>query len=204
LIGFNPHSCTRSDSRFRGWYGFRPMFQFTHPYRVWLSFPCIQPSISIHTSVQDVTQVWERFVGIVPVSIHTSVQGWLCGFWLFFVFFVFQSTHPHGVWLCQNFSKYTWTVSIHTPVQGVTKIKNYFVSDGCSFNPHTRIVTKQWQTIVIISWVSCTRCDIKISIESTVPNVSIHTPVQGATCRTRKPWNILEFQSTHLYKVRQS
>ena len=76
-------------------------------------------------------------------------------------------------------------VSIHTPIQGVTRVPVLSQVEAASFNPHTH-----------------TGCDLeKISADVPQAEVSIHTPIQGVTSEYAKKTEIPKFQSTHPYRV---
>ena len=119
---------------------------------------------------------------------------------------MFQSTHPYRVWLlpallCPNlwcFNPHTHTgcddslaatfftcsVSIHTPIQGVTAVRQA-PPNGLRVSIHTPI---QGVTVTVKS--------LRLGVQ-----VSIHTPIQGVTGDYRVCVLAHLFQSTHPYRV---
>ena len=99
---------------------------------------------------------------------------------------VFQSTHPYRVWLILAYSDIKFCgVSIHTPIQGVTRRRSRYLSLSVSFNPHTH-----------------TGCDMR--------SLSLNKPIFGF--QSTHPYRVWLwvggvciftplFQSTHPYRV---
>ena len=97
----------------------------------------------------------------------------------------FQSTHPYRVWpwLLRLPSARCW-VSIHTPIQGVT----------CVAFPSCLILVVSIHTpIQGVTQSEMARVGSRY--------VSIHTPIQGVTIPKSVYWSIMQFQSTHPYRV---
>ena len=160
-----------------------PAFQSTHPYRVWLeTLPCRRS----HTMFQSTHpyRVWPTLRRLkAELGLFQSTHPyrvWLARPVSRWKTWRFQSTHPYRVWLhyqtfkfrksCFNPHTHTgcdkkrknpdnvYIVSIHTPIQGVTRNWNHikyltrfqsthpyrvwpsppsFFSEPPSFNPHT-------------------------------------------------------------------
>ena len=185
---FNPHTHTGCD-------------------RSVVTEPMLTVSFNPHTHTGcDVGRLKARVVFLV--SIHTPIQGVtpsLCN-----SIFVnqFQSTHPYRVWLscryirqgCGGFNPHTHTgcdlmpdvdsilptVSIHTPIQGVTlTYDNEHIPYLVSIHTPIQGVTRAG------SWLpGSSRVSIHTPIQGVtrqmvlfrlVPRVSIHTPIQGVT-----------------------
>ena len=119
----------------------------------------------------------------------------------------FQSTHPYRVWpwLLRLPSARCW-VSIHTPIQGVTQgFRHFRFWEFVSI--HTPI-----QGVTCVAFPSC--LILVVSIHTPIQGVtqsemarvgsryvSIHTPIQGVTIPKSVYWSIMQFQSTHPYRV---
>ena len=142
------------------------MFQSTHPYRVWLGF---QVKLLFFFSFQSTHpyRVW-----LIPEMDSIGMQQ-------------FQSTHPYRVWpKVHRDPRRHWDVSIHTPIQGVTRSAWGWMSPFPCFNPHTH-----------------TGCDSYAGQHYAPGGVSIHTPIQGVTKDCGLKFADMEFQSTHPYRV---
>ena len=163
---------------------------------------------------------------------------------------MFQSTHPYRVWLNLNrlilvlrsFNPHTHTgcdvssaalnyeqkVSIHTPIQGVTRCSCCGASSTRCFNPHTHtgcdlLIPLLYHPLVLFqsthpyrvwpnSSTSCTTwwsfnphthtgCDEYDLCQYEHNQVSIHTPIQGVTKHRKPMFPGMVFQSTHPYRV---
>ena len=80
-----------------------------------------------------------------------------------------NSFNPHthtGCDIANDFYRYAKWVSIHTPIQGVTRMMSSNLLMMICFNPHTH-----------------TGCDLVIISYRQLSPVSIHTPIQGVTIR---------------------
>ena len=190
LRGFNPHTHTGCDPSYRRTTSVLDAVSIHTPIQgVTLqefSFHQLQ-WVSIHTPIQGVTRRPSPPCRGASVSIHTPIQGvtWLKRYQMFIS--VFQSTHPYRVWhtlpmlnspnFCFNPHTHTGcdrilyvfylvvSVSIHTPIQGVTTTRvasrripsvsihtpiqgvtaSVFLAVGAAcFNPHTHTGCDIW------------------------------------------------------------
>ena len=185
------------------------MFQSTHPYRVWRYCDpsrCFQFCFNPHTHT-----------GCDLIARRSLNK--------------LQSFNPHTHTGCDTMDKKSFrpaTVSIHTPIQGVTertkllcciwafqsthpyrvwlKIVRVILSWVC-FNPHTHtgcdtFIVNHVVLVVSFNPHTHTGCDSSLWASERVRSVSIHTPIQGVTSVSRMaccPYP--EFQSTHPYRV---
>ena len=140
----------------------------------------------------------------------------------------FQSTHPYRVWLNDKLNSWCVdSVSIHTPIQGVTAagLNPYLALQFQSthpyrvwlklmllqllrvcFNPHTHTGCDV-RCLPFLFNIGCfnphthTGCDKNFLQRYETSWVSIHTPIQGVTARYYQSYQVIEFQSTHPYRV---
>ena len=219
---FNPHTHTGCDfildCSSLGWLCFNP---HTHTgCDIQWSRILSTYNVSIHTPIQGVTILGECGLGDVckfqsthpyRVWLNTLTKGKRTG--------KFQSTHPYRVWQRTlmrklrhpSFNPHThtgcdaigatlpccWSVSIHTPIQGVTSRSCSVLRAFRCFNPHTHtgcdlyLCGQNW-CLTSFNPHTHTGCDWPQSRCSRTGEVSIHTPIQGVT---QPP---LEF---HLFKI---
>ena len=142
-------------------------FQSTHPYRVWrmvqliiISKLCFNPHT--HTGC-------DRTAAIMASS-----------------YYKFQSTHPYRVWLSIRLSsESTKSVSIHTPIQGVTPFCNFlhYISRVSIHTPIQGVTAAAFKAL---------------------PNSQSFNPHTHTGCdslRIKIMTEALKFQSTHPYRV---
>ena len=144
------------------------MFQSTHPYRVRHAYGDIIDEInfvSIHAPIQGATSsnilisLFSTFQSTHPYRVRLRYS------LLFLSSIMFQSTHPYRVRRYLDiFYLLPFSVSIHAPIQGATRLQLKELAADAGFNPRTH-----------------TGCDRKILDKRVRPNVSIHAPIQGAT-----------------------
>ena len=159
-------------------------FQSTHPYRVW------QP-------------IFWLFVKVTCFNPHTHTgcdwgsQNSMISTKLF------QSTHPYRVWLVSlTLARVSARVSIHTPIQGVTKLIRKQGGTPLKFqSTHPYRVWlwqyKNWLTNLCFNTHTHTVCDYRFySPTGEVIQVSIHTPIQGVTAIGS---NYFEYQSVSIH-----
>ena len=162
------------------------LFQSTHPWRVWRS---LQIS-GIMQSVFQSTHPWRVWLYITISSLTTPE---------------FQSTHPWRVWrltilrsrIARYFNPHTregcdWSgryprrpisISIHTPVKGVTNRRDRGPYSAAFQSTHP------WRVWLIHH------------LFLPLVDISIHTPVKGVTHTTTSLKGSLQFQSTHPWRV---
>ena len=101
---FNPHTHEGCDIMMSWCFSHVPLFQSTHPRRVWLiifRLSVLRRAVSIHTPTKGVTAIAAAIHITADVSIHTPTK---------------------GVTQQDNSTDDTKHVSIHTPTKGVTRI----------------------------------------------------------------------------------
>ena len=157
---------------------------------------------------------------------------WLGKEWLIGWLVVFQSTHPYRVWPYRSYQPdYLHSVSIHTPIQGVTFISFVYFCHRKRFNPHTHTGCDLLAWVSFIMAVSFnphthTGCDSPtLNYPGVLPcfNPHTHTGCDSLICllsalmssfnphthtgcdlfRLTSLSNLLWFQSTHPYRVWQ-
>ena len=164
-------------------------FQSTHPYRVWrmvqliiISKLCFNPHT--HTGC-DIKSLMGIFKLLMFQSTHTY-RVWHYSDCHINEIYKFQSTHPYRVWLSIRLSsESTKSVSIHTPIQGVTPFCNFlhYISRVSIHTPIQGVTAAAFKAL---------------------PNSQSFNPHTHTGCdslRIKIMTEALKFQSTHPYRV---
>ena len=164
-----------------------PKFQSTHPYGMWLQiryWNIRSGSVSIHTSLRDVTES-HNIVDLKPrVSIHTSLRDVTCKMCDEEIDKnVSIHTSLRDVTEVPKWLKWLTQVSIHTSLRDVTSRRWRFSQGSQGFNPHIP-----------------TGCDLYADAQpEDIESVSIHTSLRDVTAPIGTISMATMFQSTHPY-----
>ena len=186
------------------------VFQSTHPYRVWriqsellIRMKCFNPHT--HTGCD-----WSFESTLSPVRCFNP--------------------HTHtGCDVCRRTRFVTFSVSIHTPIQGVTNCQGWVLYLSMFQSTHPYRVWQDWARsfpvflkfqsthpyrVWLLPALLCpnlwcfnphthTGCDYCLLFCVPIFDVSIHTPIQGVTIVLLQLSSLAQFQSTHPYRVWQ-
>ena len=167
----------------------RPRFQSTHPYRVWLLYQRRAASYAgfnphTHTGCDQGLRLSPKGWRCFNPHTHTGCDNTI--HWILCLLTVSIHTPIQGV----TYRFFLWAsfeqVSIHTPIQGVTCTHIYQHYRYTCFNPHTHTgcdLLKLEISLLLLCFNPHTHtgCDPLRALPLVVFMVSIHTPIQGVT-----------------------
>ena len=166
---FNPHTHEGCDYSRLKLLNINTLFQSTHPRRVWL-LKCIFTRSNVTFQSTHPRRVWLHVL---------LIRLFLCSF--------NPHTHEGCDWFSVSYSRWYFSVSIHTPTKGVTWFVCFFAEIArVSIHTPTKGVTN-------FCFAFCNRF-----------TVSIHTPTKGVTLSPMRLIFLFLFQSTHPRRVWQS